>query len=415
MPIPAASMDPRRLAQALERVAGGLVPTQSPDEYEARMRKIRGRRQVLEGLAAAPAPQGQMVGRFYVAPSPLQNIAALGSQFLAGRASRRLDEEEQTAVADESRRLAEAYAASRRRNAGAASDRHASADLATFNSLPLGARQQLLAGQAAASLQPQAPEAFTLSPGQTRYQGDKVIAQAPQAAPTPTDDVSEYELAKQEGFRGNFTDWILEQRRAGATNVSVPVNTDKSFYGTLASERASSISELFNQAQKQPDRIARGQRVRELLDSGAITGAGAQFKLNVGRALKSIGFDYGQGDDIANTEVLVSQLAGATLDAIKTSGLGSGQGFTDKDRAFLENAVGGSIAIDAQSLRHLADLNERSALATMQLWNETAGRLDAGNLQRLGMSRIDLPSGPSMPRELQSMSDDELLRQLRGQ
>jgi hypothetical protein len=45
--------------------------------------------------------------------------------------------------------------------------------------------------------------------------------------PKPTDDMREYDLAKAQGYQGTFTDYQLDMKRAGATNVSVgPTGTD---------------------------------------------------------------------------------------------------------------------------------------------------------------------------------------------
>lgn len=41
----------------------------------------------------------------------------------------------------------------------------------------------------------------------------------------PTDDQREYEFAQSQGFPGTFQDWLLEQRKAGATSVSTTVNS----------------------------------------------------------------------------------------------------------------------------------------------------------------------------------------------
>jgi len=41
--------------------------------------------------------------------------------------------------------------------------------------------------------------------------------------PQPTDDMREYEFAKTQGYNKNFSDWQLENRRAGATNVNTGV------------------------------------------------------------------------------------------------------------------------------------------------------------------------------------------------
>lgn len=46
------------------------------------------------------------------------------------------------------------------------------------------------------------------------------IYQSPQAGPTPTDDMREYQFAQSQGYQGTFTDWQIENRRAGATTVN---------------------------------------------------------------------------------------------------------------------------------------------------------------------------------------------------
>lgn len=52
-----------------------------------------------------------------------------------------------------------------------------------------------------------------------------LIPQQPAAPIGPTDDMREYAAAKQQGFPGTLQDWIIGQKKAGATNVNVPINT----------------------------------------------------------------------------------------------------------------------------------------------------------------------------------------------
>jgi hypothetical protein len=55
--------------------------------------------------------------------------------------------------------------------------------------------------------------------------------QKPESAPSA---VKEYEYAKGQGYQGTFNDWQLAQRRAGASNVNVPINLgQKGFDNTL--------------------------------------------------------------------------------------------------------------------------------------------------------------------------------------
>lgn len=187
------------------------------------------------------------------------------------------------------------------------------------------------------------------------------------------------------------------QKKAGATNVSMSANTERSLYGTMADKAGAANVEQFTQAQKAPQLLQRAQRVKSLLgpDSQAITGVGAEQLLTLSKVASQMGFNT--GDAAADTEMLGRELASSTLDAIKASGLGSGSGFSNADRDFLEKAVGGKITMEGETLRRLADLNERAATATIQQWNATASRLDPQQLKNLGMSAIEMPAGTPAP------------------
>lgn len=68
-------------------------------------------------------------------------------------------------------------------------------------------------------------QGFTLGAGETRYAADgSLIAQGPDKLPTPTDDMREYEMAKQQGYTGSFVDYQTEMRKAGATNIDLNAN-----------------------------------------------------------------------------------------------------------------------------------------------------------------------------------------------
>ncbi len=70
-------------------------------------------------------------------------------------------------------------------------------------------------------LTPKEEEAFTLGEGQVRYKGNKMVAQGPDKAPDSPSAVREYEYAKSQGYQGNFIDFQLAQKRAGAPSVAV--------------------------------------------------------------------------------------------------------------------------------------------------------------------------------------------------
>jgi len=114
-------------------------------------------------------------------------------------------------------------------------------------------------------------------------------------------------------------------------------------------------------------------RVRDLLRKNPITGTAAEARLGLERALATAGF--GKGDRATVTENLAAELGKTTLAAIRTSGLGSGQGFTDNDRKFLERAAAGNIELTQENLEYLAELNERAGRARIEQSNRVRARV----------------------------------------
>ena len=214
------------------------------------------------------------------------------------------------------------------------------------------------------------------------------VAGIQEEAPKVPNSYEEFRLAQNDPAYAAH----LEGSRPKPTSVNLSVNTAEDFYSSLAKDQASKFSALAEAAQAAPARIERADRVLALLKTTPYTGAGADYKLAFGKAAKTAGFDYG-GDDIENTESLAAELAGATLDAIKTSGLGSGQGFTNKDREFLELASAGRINLDAGTLRRLAILNKKAGLATIRQYNERSKRLKKEQLDVMGMPQDIQPAG----------------------
>ena len=172
--------------------------------------------------------------------------------------------------------------------------------------------------------------------------------------------------------------------RAGGTNVNIDTSGKKygERFGTLAAEND---IRLMTTAQSAPELAATADRITDLLATGkVITGTGANVRLQIAKALNLAG---GNDDEsIRNTEVLVSQLASTTLESIKSSGLGSGQGFTDKDREFLEKAKAGQITYDSSSLKELARLSRMTAEKSADTWNSRAGKIPREALEGTGLS-----------------------------
>lgn len=178
---------------------------------------------------------------------------------------------------------------------------------------------------------------------------------------------------------------------APANNITL--STEKSYGGEYGKKTAESDINLKTAAEAAPTLAENSNRISQILKSGKVfTGTGAEFKLQLAKALKLAGGT--ENEAIANTETLISSLASQTLGNIKSSGLGSGQGFTDKDREFLQAASAGTITLDSKSLQRLSDLSYRSAVATADKWSKRVKEIPKAVLEGTGTSTepVSVPS-----------------------
>jgi hypothetical protein len=183
------------------------------------------------------------------------------------------------------------------------------------------------------------------------------------------------------------------------TNVSVSTSADKSYGSELGGLVAKNDIALRDSAQAAPDILNSIAQTRSLLDSGKVyTGTGANVKLNVlafGQALGVTGAT--ENDIITQTQQLQQQRSKAVLNQIKSSGLGTGQGFTDKDLQFLQQASAGTITLSADTLKEQLKIEEKLAKASVNKWNARVKTLPVGVTGSMGLSTVDLPTTPLIP------------------
>lgn len=135
-----------------------------------------------------------------------------------------------------------------------------------------------------------------------------------------------------------------------------------------------------------PDQIAIARRIKDTLKQNPITGAGAGMLQQANNILSTAGLiDPKSG---VTTQALVSDLSKVTLQNIKSSGLGAGQGFTDNDLKFLNNAMSGSIEWNAANILRVADLNERAGLKAIDKYNALSKRFKPEQQQMYGLTPI---------------------------
>ena len=222
-------------------------------------------------------------------------------------------------------------------------------------------------------LQSLQPKERTLKEGETVFMGDKPFLSAPKA-PKEIDPNKPFMMVDGKIVPNNaYQDFDLRSKRAGANSQTVNMAApENKFNQDIGAGLAKDALSLVDVARTAPGVISTSRSIRTALDNGAITGTGADIRLGVQKALETAGL-VGDGK-AASTQELMAGLSKMTLSGIKTSGLGGGAGFTDKDKIFLESAISGTIADTPENLRRVADLSEKIARANHQKGNQVLGR-----------------------------------------
>jgi hypothetical protein len=179
---------------------------------------------------------------------------------------------------------------------------------------------------------------------------------------------------------------VLAQKMAvaekGAAKVSL--STEKKYGERLAGNIADRDDAKLGAAEKAPELAAGANRIIDLVKQGNLfIGPVATIKLNIARALNVAGAS--NEEKIANTESLISAAGQGTLNAIKDAGLGTGQGFTDKDLVFLQGIAGGTIDLTPQALTRLATLQHQAATRSVQAWNTRFKDIPQSSIEGMGL------------------------------
>jgi hypothetical protein len=188
---------------------------------------------------------------------------------------------------------------------------------------------------------------------------------------------------------------LADMRRQPAPVTNVNVSTEKKYGEAFAGKIAEVDINKMTTAQGAPALAESANRIIGLVQQGNLfTGPIADVKLNIARALNVVGVD--NAEKIANTERLIAATGQSTLDAIKGAGLGTGQGFTDKDLKFLQGVAGGTINLTPQTLTELATLQHRVATKAADAWNTRRQEMPKDVAQGTGLSMTPITVPPLM-------------------
>jgi hypothetical protein len=179
----------------------------------------------------------------------------------------------------------------------------------------------------------------------------------------------------------------LASRAPGATVNVGP--QEKKFEEKIGEGKAKIIENGYTAAQ---DAVAITDTIntgRQLLSQGMVTGAGAEYLVNFGQALKQVGVDI-SSDATANSQAYAAAMANNVGRIIKL--FGAGTGLSNADREYAEKMAGGKITLDERALRRILDINEKLARDTITRHNANVDKFGAGD-----ELKIQPPADRSLP------------------
>ena len=177
--------------------------------------------------------------------------------------------------------------------------------------------------------------------------------------------------------------------------ASISVNTvgENEYNKNIGKLTAQADSAKLSTADKAQEFVDSADRISNALEnSDVIVGPGADARLGLAKVMNILGAD--NDDTISQTQALVSSLAENTLDAIPSSNLGGGQGFTENDKKFLISAKSGDINFTKDALEYLAYTNRVAARYQIQVRNKLLERKTPKQLQALADAGVDISPLP---------------------
>lgn len=383
--------------------------------YEQEQSRLNRRRMLAQALSQSQPRQGQMVGRFYVAPSPLEQLAATGQQLAGAFIERKTDKEEAGLQERRRKELADALRGlsgqrgpfelpSPQNTPGgidesgamggsfpgpvsatpqnpieqavlnatipaaqkAPVDPQREAALAVLQGLPLEQMEGIVGQQAVANLFPKPQEGFTLGAGERRFDASgREVAAVPEKTPATPAEIQGYELAKEQGFTGSFFDYQAMLKRAGATNVNV--NSGKypnAFNEALGKADVEQLTRYQKEAEGAAKLLGTLDEL-EKLNPTAMSGGGAQTRAQVANWLSGwTGVDIADPGVLADTQQYNAIVTKSILDSLGGS---LGAGVSNADVQFIRDTVP-KLEYSPEARQQLIDYMRQRATTGLDLY-----------------------------------------------
>lgn len=231
---------------------------------------------------------------------------------------------------------------------------------------------------------------------------------------TPTDDMREYEAAVAQGYKGTIQDWIVGNKKAGATTINTGDGSSE-YNKALDKKYAESFMTIQDGAQSARGKLATLGALSQALKKSGDTGYGGETILTLQQAGRLFGVEIGDVGPKEAARALGNQLALQLRSP--SGGAGMPGAMSDKDREFLVASVPGltkTPEANAKLVDFMTKVEERSIQVAelAQAYQERNGQIDNGFYRELSQWSEANPLFPEndagdLP-DLSGMSDEEL-------
>lgn len=155
--------------------------------------------------------------------------------------------------------------------------------------------------------------------------------------------------------------------RSGYNEAVMGTESAKGFGQKVGEKSGEELIVLREKAKSAASTLRQNDELVKLLDSGMVTGTGANYRVAFGKALNTIGWNSNPDPEI-NAQAYTAMIGGQVAEAIKA--FGAGTGLSDADRAFAEKMVAGDIAIDEGAIRKIITMRNTAANNLIDAYNK---------------------------------------------
>jgi len=244
-------------------------------------------------------------------------------------------------------------------------------------------------------------------------QKDQLVDQISQLARIPTTAASRALEMKVKEFNVLYPTEKIEQDRQGnlitiVNGVSKPVVgmtglpvqgkplPETAFERSVGTKTGEDIVAFVKRAEAAPKNIAKIDEALGILKSGgAVTGFGAENRLNLPRAMSLFGDDVKSGKRVVDTQILDALLGSDVFPSLQSLGLGSKNIDTPAEREYLRQVITGTIQLDNDALIRLTQIRRNVETNAIKEYNQ---KLESGKFNKYSkaadqkLEKIEVPN-----------------------